>query len=128
MTLVCPECGVEFVAYGDVPMEFIVHEWAAETDEEGHHETPEGILRIFAHGHDPGAFLEKGSGLPFLSREISGMNIGANPGALGAGRRWWGLGTGSSAWSGRPRGEWCSSRKRTARLSASRKARCRSRS
>ena len=27
MTLVCPKCGAEFVAYGDVPMEFIVHQW-----------------------------------------------------------------------------------------------------
>jgi hypothetical protein len=85
MTLVCPACGVEFVAYGDVPMEFIVHEWAAETGKEGHHETPEGILRIFAHGHDPGAFLKKGSGLPFPSREISGINIGATPTHLGPG-------------------------------------------
>ena len=85
MTLVCPECGAEFVAHGDVPLEFIVHEWVRETGEAGHHETPEGILRIFAHGHDPGAFLEKGGGLPFLSREISGINIGAPPADAEAG-------------------------------------------
>ena len=83
MTLVCPECGAEFVAYGDVPMEFIVHEWVRETGEAGHHETPEGILRIFAHGHDPGAFLEKGSGLPFLSKAVSGIDIGAGAGGEG---------------------------------------------
>ena len=78
MTLVCPECGAEIVAYGDVPMEYIVHEWSLETGDAGHHETPESILRIFAHKHDPGAFLEKASGLPFLSREVSGIDVGAS--------------------------------------------------
>ena len=77
MTLVCPECGAEFVAHGDVPMEYIVHKWTAETGEKGNYETPEGILRVFAHGHDPGAFLEKGSGLPFLSKAVSGIDLGA---------------------------------------------------
>ena len=85
MTLVCPECGAEFVAHGDVPMEFIVHGWVRETGDKGHHETPEGILPLFAHGHDPGAFLEKGSGLPFLSRAVSGIDIGASPEPAGAG-------------------------------------------
>ncbi len=85
MTLVCPACAAEFVAHGDVPVEFIVHQWAAETGEKGNHETPEGILRIFAHEHDPGAFLEKGSGLPFLSKAVSGIDVGATPTHTGAG-------------------------------------------
>ena len=80
MTLVCPECGAEIVAYGDVPMEYIVHEWTRETGEAGHHETPESILRLFDHRHDPGAFLEKGSGLPFLSRAVSGIDVGVRAG------------------------------------------------
>ena len=83
MSLVCPECGAEFVAYGDVPMEYIVHQWAAETGEKGRHETPASILRIFGHEHDPGALLEKGSGLPFLSGEVSGIDIGARSGGEG---------------------------------------------
>lgn len=83
MTLLCPECGEEFVACGDVPMEFIIHRWVAETGEGGHHEMPASILRVFAHEHDPGAFLEKGSGLPFLSREVSGIDIGARAGVEG---------------------------------------------
>jgi hypothetical protein len=83
MILVCPACGAEFLAHGDVPLEYIVHEWVRETGEAGHHETPEDILRIFAHGHDPGAFLEKGSGLPFLSRAVSGIDIGARAGGEG---------------------------------------------
>ncbi len=83
MTLVCPKCGAQFVAYGDVPLEFVVHQWAVETGEAGHHETPKSILHLFAHGYDPGAFLEKGSGLPFLSREVSGIDIGATAGESG---------------------------------------------
>jgi hypothetical protein len=85
MTLVCPVCGAEFVAHGDVPLEFVVHQWAAETGEKGHHETPEDILRIFAHEHEPGALVEKGSGLPFLSRAVSGIDIGAIQTHAGAG-------------------------------------------
>ena len=83
MTLVCPECGAEFVAYGDAPLEFVVHQWALETGEAGHYETPEDILRLFDHEHDPGALLEKGSGLPFLSREVSGIDLGARAGDEG---------------------------------------------
>ena len=83
MTLVCPECGAEFVAHGDVPLEFIVHQWVKETGEAGHHETPDSILRLFAHEHAPGAFLEKGSGLPFLSRAVSGIDVGARAGESG---------------------------------------------
>ena len=83
MTLVCPECGAQFVAYGDVSLEFIVHQWVRETGEEGHHETAEGILRLFAHEHNPGAFLEKTSGLQFLSKAVSGIDIGARAGDEG---------------------------------------------
>ena len=83
MTLVCPECGEELVAYGDVPLEFIVHQWASETGEAGHHDTPGSILHLFAHEHDSGAFLEKASGLPFLSRTVSGIDIGARSGGEG---------------------------------------------
>ena len=83
MTLLCPECGTEFVAHGDVPVEFIVHQWAVETGEAGHHDTPASILRLFAHEHAPGAFLEKGTGLPFLSQAVSGIDIGARAGDEG---------------------------------------------
>ncbi len=85
MTLVCPACGAEFLAYGDVPLEFVVHRWATETGEEGHHETPESILRVFAHEHEPSALVEKGSGLPFLSKAVSGIDIGASRADAGAG-------------------------------------------
>ena len=76
MSLLCPECGAQFVAYGDVPLEFIVHEWATDSGEGGQHDTPASILRLFAHEHDPGVFLAKGRGLPFLSKAVSGINLG----------------------------------------------------
>ncbi len=85
MTLVCPECGAEFVGYGDVPLEYVVHQWTRETGEAGHHETPANILRVFAHRHDAGALVEKTSGLPFLSREVSGINISTSPTHTGTG-------------------------------------------
>ena len=76
-TLVCPVCGEEFVVYGDVAVEYIVWEWRRESGgEDGHHKTPESMLRAFEHEHDAGAFVETTSGLPFLSREVSGMNPG----------------------------------------------------
>ena len=83
MTLVCPTCGEELVAYGDVPMEYIVYQWTRETGDKEHHETPEAILHLFAYEHDPGALVEKTSGLPFLSRAVSGIDIGAGAGDYG---------------------------------------------
>src|SRR5215213_11403884 len=74
--LVCPECGGEFTAYGDVALEYIVHEYSRGSQAESYRETPEDIRRIFAHEHDPSAFVEKSSGLPFLSKAASGFNIG----------------------------------------------------
>lgn len=75
MALVCPECKEEFVVYGDTAVEYIVWEWSRESGEQGHHRTPESMLRAFQHEHNPSGFIEKTSGLPFLSREVSGMNL-----------------------------------------------------
>jgi hypothetical protein len=81
MTLVCPECGEEFAVSGDAPLEYLVHEWSKGTGHQGgHHQTPEDMLVAFGHEHDAGAFVEKRSGLPFLSKPVSGMNLGGvNP-------------------------------------------------
>jgi hypothetical protein len=79
--LACPECGEEFVIHGDAPLEYIVHEWRMGTGEEGCHEIPQDALRAFEHEHHAGAFVEKRSGLPFLSRPVSGMNLGGDYGA-----------------------------------------------
>ena len=68
-------------ATGDVAMEYIVHSYSQATGEgeASYHKTPEDILRLFDHEHDPGAFVEKRSGLSFLSRAVSGINIGGEP-------------------------------------------------
>jgi hypothetical protein len=79
MTLRCPKCGEEFVGRGDVAAEYIVYEWSRENGEKGHHKTPEDIVRLFDHEHDVSAFVEKSSGLPFLSREVSVINLGGAP-------------------------------------------------
>jgi hypothetical protein len=81
-TLLCPTCGQEFTVHGDVAVEYIVHEWSKGTGERGHHQTPEDMLRAFQHEHDASAFVEKRSGLPFLSREVSGINFGGSPEAI----------------------------------------------
>ena len=75
-TLLCPECGEEFTTGGDVALEYIVHEWSKETGEKSYRDTPEDIVRLFDHEHDVSTFVEKVSGLSFLSREVSGINIG----------------------------------------------------
>ena len=73
--LICPECDEEFVVYGDAPLEFLVAEWVRKTGEEGHRKTPEDIGGLFEHEHDPSAFVEKRTGLPFLSKAVSGINL-----------------------------------------------------
>ena len=82
MTLVCPECGEEFTATGDVAVEYILREWTRQTGDEGYRKTPENMLRAFQHEHDVSAFVEKSNGLPFLSREVSGINFGGSPEAI----------------------------------------------
>jgi hypothetical protein len=76
-TLVCPDCGEEFVVFGDAPMEYLTAEWTREAGAQSYRETPPDIAALFDHEHAPSDFLEKTSGLPWLSREVSGMNLGA---------------------------------------------------
>ena len=80
-TLVCPECSEEFTAYGDVALEFLVHQWVLGPEGEvgaaaaTWRETPEDVLRLFDHEHDPSAFVDKSSGLPFLSKAAGGFDL-----------------------------------------------------
>ncbi len=74
--LLCPGCGEAFTLYGDAPVEYLLWEWGKEGEGETHRETPAGMLRAFEHEHDPGAFLEKRSGLSFLSKPVSGLDLG----------------------------------------------------
>jgi hypothetical protein len=34
------------------------------------------MLLAFEHKHDASALVERSTGLPFMSREVSGMNLG----------------------------------------------------
>ena len=77
MVLVCPDCGEEFVVFGDAPVEYLTAEWTREAGAQSYRETPPDIAALFDHEHAPSGFLEKTSGLPWLSREVSGMNLGA---------------------------------------------------
>jgi|SRR5215211_431693 len=76
-TLVCPECGEEFTAYGDVALQVIVYQWSSQVPADAHtwRETPEDVLRLFEHPHDVGAFVDKASGLPFLSKAAGGFGF-----------------------------------------------------
>jgi hypothetical protein len=76
MTLVCPECGEEFVAYGDVALECIAYGWSKESGEKGYRETPEDIKQLFEHEHGLETFVEKTSGLPFMDRRVTGLDLG----------------------------------------------------
>jgi hypothetical protein len=71
--LVCPECGKEFVAYGDVGVEYIVAQWLRQSGEKDYRKTPKEIAALTGHEHDASAFIDKKTGLPFLSWEASGI-------------------------------------------------------
>jgi hypothetical protein len=82
-THVCPECKEEFVVYGDVAVDYIVAEWARGVEETGSlvgpYKTPEDVAALLDHEHDSWKFVDKKAGLPFMSREVSGMNPGSAP-------------------------------------------------
>jgi hypothetical protein len=81
-TLVCPECGQEFTVYGDVALEVIVHQWSSQVPDQVLGElveTPEDVRRLFDHEHDPSAFVDKASGLPFLTAPGVGFNLREPP-------------------------------------------------
>ena len=76
MTLRCSECGEEFTAYGDVVLECIAYGWSKDTGEKGYRETPEDIKQLFEHEHGLETFVEKTSGLPFMDRMVTGLDLG----------------------------------------------------
>jgi hypothetical protein len=73
--LVCPECREEFVCYGDVAMEYMVASYVRKTGETGRYREPPDITTLFEHEHGASNFLDKPTGLPFLSREVSGVSF-----------------------------------------------------
>jgi len=81
-TLVCPECGEEFTCYGDIALEVIVHQWQRGrdgTDLGTEVDLADDVLRLLDHEHEVGAFLDKASGLPFLSKAAGGFDLRQPP-------------------------------------------------
>lgn len=84
LTLVCPECSEEFSARGDVAIELVLANWRLRSPSGEYGRTPEEISLIIEHEHDPDAFIDKRSGLPF--RDACGLQFGRSSwGALGGG-------------------------------------------
>jgi hypothetical protein len=85
MTLVCPVCAAEFVARGDVPSSLSSTNGPRRRARRATTRRPRASSGSFAHEHEPSPRVEKGSGLPFLSGAVSGIDIGASPEHAGAG-------------------------------------------
>ena len=79
-TLMCPECGEEFVVYGDAPLEFLAHEWAENYEGEVYRKTSEEVIRLTEHKHDAVAFIDKATGESFLGEFLSSIvEVHRNP-------------------------------------------------
>jgi len=76
----CPTCGEAFVLYGDPAADYLGYLWRQDYGGENHGPgaVDPAVVKLAEHEHDPGAFVEKSSGLPFLSREVSGINLGGS--------------------------------------------------
>jgi hypothetical protein len=70
-TLVCPECGEEFTVYGDAALQFLAHDWSLDYEGETYQTTPEDILRLTEHEHDPTTFINE-RGDPWLGELFRG--------------------------------------------------------
>ena len=75
MVLVCVVCGKQFVAYGDVALECIAYGWSKDSGEKGYRDTPEDIEQLFEHEHDLDALIETTTGLPFMDRRVTGLDL-----------------------------------------------------
>jgi hypothetical protein len=67
--LVCPECGAEFKAAGDAALQFLVHEWIEDSIAAT---SPDILLRIAEHEHDPSLMINKATGKPWLGEFFAG--------------------------------------------------------
>ena len=79
VTAVCPECGAEFATDDDVWLDCFVLEWEQASgegrDEHSTFAPHPATVELFNHEHDPMRTIEKQSGLPLFSREVSGMGM-----------------------------------------------------
>jgi hypothetical protein len=72
--LVCPECGAEFKAAGDAALQFLVHEWIEDSKAASRPAatSPDILLRIAEHEHDPSLMINKATGKPWLGEFFAG--------------------------------------------------------
>ena len=70
--LVCPECGAEFIAYGDPVPEYLAYEWQQNSNSETYRETPADVVAIANHEHDPSLMINKATGKPWVGEFFAG--------------------------------------------------------
>jgi hypothetical protein len=73
-TLVCPECGEEFVTHGDSAAAYLVYQWRQgyEGETYGPPIAP-AVGKLAEHEHDPSLMIDKADGLPWLGQFFHGM-------------------------------------------------------
>jgi len=71
-TLSCPECGAEFVVYGDAPLQYLCWSWEQGYEGETYRKTPADVLCLTQHEHDASFFVDE-DGDPWLGEFFRGM-------------------------------------------------------
>jgi hypothetical protein len=71
-TLRCPECGEQFVVYGDASLEYLAWNWEQASEAKTYQNTPDDVLRLAEHEHDASSFLDE-AGDPWLGAFFNGM-------------------------------------------------------
>jgi hypothetical protein len=72
-TLVCPECGAEFVVCGDASLQYLCWEWERASGNKTYRETPADVALLSEHEHDATEFIDKAAGEPFVGELFRGM-------------------------------------------------------
>ena len=75
-TLICPECGEQFVVYGrehyDPAANFLLTLWKKGYQGGPYREPPEDIRRVAEHEHDASEFVDTATGDPWLGEFFRG--------------------------------------------------------
>jgi hypothetical protein len=72
-TLVCPDCGAEFVVCGDASLQYLCWEWERASGNKTYRETPADVALLSEHEHDATEFIDKATGEPFVGELFRGM-------------------------------------------------------
>lgn len=68
------ECGEGFRVHQNTSLDCLAHEWLEETRAESYRKTPEDVLRLVAHTHDPSLFLDKADSKPWPGEFFHGVS------------------------------------------------------